>query len=174
MHHHHHFWLVVLTLSMALFQRGVSSFSRQYCIATTTSQNGRIRLPLASKMRVLSRRWASVTGTVYQDENNDSTAPVVTLFTKEGCTLCDKVKDVLSELRDEHPHSLQQQDITDADAKDWFRRYKYDIPVLHLDGEYWVKHRLTREEAVEGLTARREGRFVSPNGEPNASQMEHK
>ena len=34
----------------------------------------------------------SVTGTLYVSEDDD--APVVTLFTKEGCTLCDKVKDV--------------------------------------------------------------------------------
>lgn len=34
----------------------------------------------------------SVTGNVYTAA--DDSAPVVTLFTKNGCTLCDKVKDV--------------------------------------------------------------------------------
>lgn len=33
----------------------------------------------------------SVSGTVYLASEGD---PVVTLFTKDGCTLCDKVKDV--------------------------------------------------------------------------------
>ena len=116
------------------------------------------------------RLGASVTGTAYTSD--DTQAPLVTLFTKEGCTLCDKVKDLLTDLRTDHPHSLQLQDITDDAAQDWFDRYKYDIPVLHLNGSYWIKHRLTAEQAVEGLSACREGRFVSPQGEPNASQME--
>lgn len=36
------------------------------------------------------RLFASVTGTVYIAEDAD--APQVRLFTREGCTLCDKVK----------------------------------------------------------------------------------
>lgn len=39
----------------------------------------------------------SVTGTVYSAD--DDNAPVVTLFTKDGCTLCDKVKDVSLKIR---------------------------------------------------------------------------
>jgi hypothetical protein len=38
-----------------------------------------------------------VSGTIYSAEDPD--APVVTLFTKDGCTLCDKVKDVRKSLR---------------------------------------------------------------------------
>ena len=40
----------------------------------------------------------SVSGTVYSCD--DDSAPVVTLFTKDGCTLCDKVKDVRNPLCD--------------------------------------------------------------------------
>ena len=36
------------------------------------------------------RLFASVSGIVYESEDAD--APQVRLFTKEGCTLCDKVK----------------------------------------------------------------------------------
>jgi len=110
----------------------------------------------------------SVTGSVYQVDNG----PTVTLFTKEGCTLCDKVKDVLVTVSKEYPHSLLQKDITDD--SDLFERYKYDIPVLHLDGKYWTKHRLTIDEARSTLTKAREGTFESPPGEPNASKLERK
>ena len=65
-----------------------------------------------------TRRGASVTGTVY--EAVQAEAPVVTLFTKEGCTLCDKVKDVLVDLRESHDHVLRQVDITDEAHSEWF------------------------------------------------------
>jgi hypothetical protein len=94
------------------------------------------------------------------------------LFTKEGCTLCDKVKDVLLGVLEEHPHSLVQQDITDDDDVDVFERYKFDIPVLHLNGMYWAKHRLAADQAREALQQAQEGTFESPPGEPNAGKYE--
>jgi glutaredoxin len=121
--------------------------------------------------RTAMKRYASVTGPVYTSE--DPSAPIVRLFTKEGCTLCDKVKDVLREVKDENSHSLEQVDITDAEHDAYWDRYKYDIPVLHVNGEYWIKHKLTVEEAIEALTAVKEGKFQSPPGEPNAKNMEH-
>jgi glutaredoxin len=115
---------------------------------------------------------SSVTGTVYtvQDEG----APKVSLFTKEGCTLCDKVKDILASVRDDCSHSLEAVDITDADKTEWYERYKYDIPVLHVNGQYWTKHRMTAEDAVQGITAARKGSFTSPSGEPDAGALERK
>lgn len=127
---------------------------------------------------VRPRQFASVTGIVYDandgdDKGGSASAPTVTLFTKEGCTLCDKVKDVLVSIRDDHPHTLVQEDITDNDSQnEVFGKYKYDIPVLHLDGKYWIKHRLTVEEAVKGLTDAREGRFEPAGEEPNAAEYE--
>jgi thiol-disulfide isomerase/thioredoxin len=122
-----------------------------------------------------TRLKASVSGIVYtcDDTADDNSIPVVVkLFTKEGCTLCDKVKDVLSSVRENHPHTLLAVDITDAEHNEWWQKYKYDIPVLHLNGCYWTKHRLTPEQAVEGLTAVKQGTFASPIGEPNATAQE--
>jgi thiol-disulfide isomerase/thioredoxin len=116
------------------------------------------------------RLLASVTGTAYTSEVVD--APTVKLFTKEGCTLCDKVKDVLMELRDEHPHSLYQVDITDENHAEYFSKYKYDIPVLHMGDAYWTKHRITIEEAVINLSQARQGTFTERPGEPDAGEME--
>ena len=69
---------------------------------------------------------------------------------------------------------LEQIDITDKEHRDWFDRYKYDIPVLHMNGKYWIKHRLTAEEAMKGLDEGKAGEFTSPQGEPNAAEMERK
>jgi len=134
------------------------------------------------------RLFASVTGSVY--ETSDSKV-VVTLYTKEGCTLCDKVKDVLQEVKQESEsgdgpfaHSLRQIDITDENQKESFDRYKYDIPVLHIgytdenksesaqESVYWTKHRLTKEEAKDALAEAIGGSFEPRDGRPNAAAME--
>jgi hypothetical protein len=86
--------------------------------------------------------------------------------------LCDKVKDVLLDASNDHPHSLIQKDITDDDRI--YDLYKYDIPVLHLNGMYWAKHRLTVGEAREALKRAQDGTFASPPGEPNAGRLEKK
>ncbi len=115
-------------------------------------------------------RFASVSGIVYSSEKPG--VPCVRLFTKEGCTLCDKVKEVLLEVRESHPHGLEQVDITDEGNQEIFDRYKYDIPVLHVNGLYWTKHKLSKDEAVQALVAATNGSFVSPPGEPDASRLE--
>ena len=117
----------------------------------------------------------SVTGPIYEmtnDNNNNNNPPNIKLFTKEGCTLCDKVKDILLELKPSHPHSLYAVDITDEDKQVWFDKYKYDIPVLHMNDVYWTKHRLTREEAIEAIEEAVGGVFVGRGGEPDAGRLE--
>ena len=113
----------------------------------------------------------SVTGSIY--EAADTNAPTIKLFTKEGCTLCDKVKDSLSQLQNDYPHSLYAVDITDEDKQMWFDKYKYDIPVLHMNDVYWTKHRLSEEEAIKGIEEAVGGMFVEGRGEPDASRLEH-
>ena len=80
----------------------------------------------------------------------------------------------MSELRESHPHSLSQMDITDPEHTEWFDKYKYDIPVLHVNGQYWTKHRLTADEVIKAFASVQEGTFQSPRGEPNAAEMERK
>mmetsp|Transcript_7696 Transcript_7696/g.8888 ORF Transcript_7696/g.8888 Transcript_7696/m.8888 type:complete len:198 (+) Transcript_7696:73-666(+) len=111
----------------------------------------------------------SVTGPVYTIDGNH---PTVQLYTKEGCTLCDKVSDVLRSIQQDHPHSLEAIDITDDDKTDAWDKYKWDIPVLHINGEYWTKHRLEVGEAQEALTKAQDGTFEKQKGEPNAAAME--
>lgn len=64
----------------------------------------------------------------------------VTLYTKEGCSLCEKVKAELAALAVRYPHDLQEVDITqDADL---FARYRFTIPVLTI-GEITLKAPVT-------------------------------
>ena len=128
----------------------------------------------------------SVTGPIYEMDNtsnnnngnNNKPIPKIQLFTKEGCTLCDKVKDTLSTIKTTHPHSLYAIDITDKDNKSiWYNKYKYDIPVLHMNNVYWTKHRLTVEEAIMAIEEVRNSidgvSFTMRTGEPDAGRLEH-
>ncbi|KAJ1624071.1 hypothetical protein T492DRAFT_1050037 [Pavlovales sp. CCMP2436] len=90
------------------------------------------------------------------------------LFTKEGCTLCDKAVDVLEAQREAWPHSLDAVDIEAPGNEEFLLRYCYDIPVLHVDGRYWAKHRITASEAVAALTDAAAGKFEARRGEPDA------
>jgi len=122
----------------------------------------------------------SVTGLIYgavedSDRREQSKSlPVVQLYTKYGCTLCDNVAAVLRSVRETHPHILEAVDITDEDKSDWFSKYKWDIPILHIDGKYWTKHRMTPEEAVEGLKAATADNFQEQPGEPDAGELERR
>ena len=122
----------------------------------------------------MERSGQSVTGLVYQDSTDATNAPMVQLYTKEGCTLCDKVSDVLKSLREECPHSLEAIDITDEGKEDIYDKYKWDIPVLHIEGKYWTKHKLTSDEAVEAITKATNGEFEVQRGEPDAGALERR
>lgn len=125
-----------------------------------------------------TRGMMSVSGVIYEltdddtlKERDETDSIVVTLFTKEGCTLCDKVQDVLKSLRSKYPHKLVAIDITDPIYKDvWYEKYKYDIPVLHVnDNIYWAKHRITAEQAELCFQNIQSGIPITPLGtEPNA------
>ena len=91
---------------------------------------------------------ASVSGVVY---SGPADAPTVKLYTKAGCTLCDVAKDVLKQAAEQQPHTLEAVDITDEEHAGWWDKYKYDIPVLHIDDMYWAKHRISLEDSQEAL-----------------------
>ncbi|KAG5834121.1 glutaredoxin-like protein C5orf63 homolog isoform X2 [Anguilla anguilla] len=66
--------------------------------------------------------------------------PVLTLFTKDPCPLCDEAKEVLEPYKQRFV--LQEVDITRPENSVWYDRYKYDIPVFHLNGQFLMMHRV--------------------------------
>jgi glutaredoxin len=59
--------------------------------------------------------------------------PIVTLYGKPGCHLCDEARAVVQRVRREHPFELHEVDISlDVQLN---REYGERIPVLALDGE---------------------------------------
>jgi uncharacterized membrane protein len=85
----------------------------------------------------------------------------VTLYTRNGCHLCDVVQSELNELKNDIPHNLVVVDIDQDD--DLKRAYGQQIPVVkvgpyelkapidHQDLEITLKAALDRKEQLEGL-----------------------
>ncbi|XP_024049132.2 glutaredoxin-like protein C5orf63 homolog isoform X2 [Terrapene carolina triunguis] len=59
---------------------------------------------------------------------------------KDPCPLCDEAKEVLEPYKNRF--ILQEVDITLPENAVWYDRYKYDIPVFHLNGQFLMKHRV--------------------------------
>ena len=77
--------------------------------------------------------------------------PKVVLYSGAGCHLCDDVHDVLDEVRRELPFELEVRDI--ASDPTWFAAYRYDIPVLTIDGVEAFRHRVTAAALRAALLA---------------------
>ncbi|CAK9799598.1 Acetyl-CoA acetyltransferase, mitochondrial [Anthophora plagiata] len=73
-----------------------------------------------------------------------SSPPLITLYTKHPCPLCDILKNELR-LRFSGRYQLREIDITAAENEEYLKLYKYEIPVLFLEGQFLCKHRLDSE-----------------------------
>ena len=78
----------------------------------------------------------------------------VTLFTKEGCSLCDEVKTTLTSLEKEVPHTLSEVDI-DADPA-LRKRYLERIPVVQI-GPYTLEAPISEVDLKVALNAAADG-----------------
>lgn len=78
---------------------------------------------------------------------------MVTLYTKQVCPLCDDAKAVLRQAREEIPFEYQEVDI-ELD-REYYEAYKWEIPVVHVDGRIAFKHRLDLEKVLTRLRRRR-------------------
>ncbi len=78
----------------------------------------------------------------------------VVLYSGGGCHLCGDVFDVIEEVRREVHFDLEIRDI--ADDPSWFAAYRYDIPVVTIDGVEAFRHRVTAADlrAALGIESR--------------------
>ncbi|XP_053313605.1 glutaredoxin-like protein C5orf63 homolog [Spea bombifrons] len=92
----------------------------------------------SSPFRVLKRYFVS-----------QKAKPVLTLFTKNPCPLCDEAKETL--LPYMNRFVLEQVDITLPENAAWYERYKNDIPVFHLNGQFLMMHRVNVKKLERNL-----------------------
>lgn len=76
----------------------------------------------------------------------------VTLYTRQGCCLCDQAKEQLARARRRAPFDLQEIDI-DADPS-LRRLYNDEVPVIAINGKKAFKYRLDEREFLKVLRAR--------------------
>lgn len=77
--------------------------------------------------------------------------PRVLLYSKPGCHLCEDMRDQLEAALRGSAEPVHSVDIT-GDL-DLYMRYRYDIPVLVIDGREVARHRITDEALAGALRA---------------------
>ena len=64
--------------------------------------------------------------------NSSSAKPVVVLFGRDGCCLCDEAREVLLRVQARQPFALEERDIEQDEQL--LRAYLERIPVVTIDG----------------------------------------
>ena len=68
----------------------------------------------------------------------------VVLYTKNNCGLCEKMKAEMARAACDESYTLEEVDI-EKDAE-LLARYRYEIPVLFINGREAFRHRLSSDE----------------------------
>ena len=75
----------------------------------------------------------------------------VVLYTKPVCGLCDEMKAVMNSAGCDELYTLEEVDI-EQDAR-LFEQYRYEIPVLCINGVEAFRHRLAADEFKAYVTS---------------------
>jgi glutaredoxin len=73
----------------------------------------------------------------------------ITLYSKEGCHLCENAKEALFELEDDFEIELKEVDITTR--SELFEKYKYTIPVMVVDDAIVLESRIDARKIYRAL-----------------------
>lgn len=77
---------------------------------------------------------------------------ILEIYSKENCQLCDELKEVVEKVNKDINFQIKEIDITKD--PEIFEKYKYDIPVVHINGIIAFKHRITETELRKKLKTR--------------------
>ncbi len=75
----------------------------------------------------------------------------LTLYSKPGCHLCEDLRALLDEVQPEFGFALDEINIQEDESL--FARYRYDIPVLLVDGREIARGRVDEGTLVDKLRA---------------------
>ena len=77
----------------------------------------------------------------------------VVLYSKPGCHLCEDMRALLDVVLEDSGVDVHEVDITQDAAL--FERFRYDIPVLTIDGAEVARHRVSEPALAAALRAAR-------------------
>lgn len=75
--------------------------------------------------------------------------PRVVIYSRPGCHLCEEAKKVIEASGYREEYTLEEINI-ESDAE-LLRRYRYDIPVITINGEEAFKYTVSASEFVEKM-----------------------
>ncbi len=78
--------------------------------------------------------------------NTPSLHHSIVLYTRPGCHLCDRAKEVIARCRQQLGFDLEEVDI--SQNPELLRRYSDDIPVILLDGQEIARHVLRERKLL--------------------------
>jgi glutaredoxin len=81
--------------------------------------------------------------------------PLVTIYSRPGCHLCDAMKTVVDQVRSKRSFALEVIDISSDPELE--ARYGLEIPVLVVNGRKAAKYRVTEAELERLLDGRASG-----------------
>jgi glutaredoxin len=74
---------------------------------------------------------------------------MVELYTKPKCHLCEVAKQEILEIKQQYDFAFMEIDITQSE--ELFEKYKDDIPVIILNGEFISRYQMDKEKLINGL-----------------------
>ncbi|KAJ2354829.1 hypothetical protein IWW50_006050 [Coemansia erecta] len=78
---------------------------------------------------------------------------MLTMFTHNRCQLCVDAKEALEHVRRQVPFDVTEVDIKKPGNEKWFDEYKFDVPVIHVNDEFLLWHRVNIDDTVQKLKA---------------------
>ncbi|HSL53666.1 MAG TPA: glutaredoxin family protein [Pyrinomonadaceae bacterium] len=72
--------------------------------------------------------------------------PHVIIYSRPGCHLCDEAKAVIMSASCSNRFTLEE--VTIESDEELLRKYKYDIPVIAIDGVERFIHRVNRQDFI--------------------------
>ena len=76
----------------------------------------------------------------------------VIVYSRPGCHLCDEAKTAIENSNCRERFTLEEINIESDD--ELLKKYKYDIPVITIDGEEAFKHRVDPQEFKKRVSSR--------------------
>lgn len=96
---------------------------------------------------LISPCWPSIITAVGEGMMRER--PVVTIYSKPGCHLCEEVKEAI--MRSGCPVTFRLEIINIEDDAQLYARFEDDIPVIFINGLKAFKHRVTPREFCDRL-----------------------
>jgi glutaredoxin len=82
-------------------------------------------------------------------DNIEQLEMLVEIYSKNDCCLCDEAKAIIEKVRKITPFDFKETDITKDE--NLFEKYKYEIPIIFLNGRKIFKYKVDEKEFIKKL-----------------------